>query len=107
MNTATVIDFDKKAEEVTLKKFVALKAQIDKLQEEYEDLKPQILEFVSAKSNEVACCDGRYLTISKRGTYEYSEKVYKLEKMVKSMKKGEEQSGLCKLTNVKKYIVVK
>ncbi len=103
MEALNIINFEDKI----LEKFVSLKSQIDKLTDEYDSLKPQVLEFVSAKLNEVATCDGKYITISKRGTYEYSEKVYKLEKMVKTIKKGEEQSGLCKLTNVKKYVVVK
>lgn len=90
-----------------LERFLELKAEIKRLEEELAALQPLILAALYDEPEQRTTFHGFELTIGTRRTWVYSEAVEKLEDELKALKKHEEQTGLAEVSRYTSYVITK
>lgn len=101
-----LISSDLSAEKLSkLDRFLAIKAQLDELEEELENLKPEIYDLVTDFSGGIGY-GGFEFQARERRTYTYSDGVRAAEEDLKKAKKYEEQEGLAALKTSKGYVTL-
>lgn len=96
LNDASVLD-----------RYIAIKAQISELEEELEQLKPEILHALMDEPKEVAGYKGFNFSIQRRKTYTYSPKVQELEDVIKEAKAHERSEGIATIEKQKAILIMK
>ena len=90
-----------------LDRYIAIKAQISELEEELEELKPEILNALMDEPKEVANYKGFNFSLQRRKTYSYSPKVKELESVLKEAKAHERDEGIATIDKHKAILVMK
>lgn len=90
-----------------LDRYIEIKARISELQEELETLKAPLLYALMEEPEEKSHYKGFELSIQRRKTYTYSEKVQELEKVIKDAKKIERANGLAEVVKDQAILVLK
>ncbi|WP_457651332.1 hypothetical protein [Rhodocaloribacter sp.] len=94
-------------DERPLKRYLEIKAEMKRLEEELRELQPVILAALWEEPDERAEYAGYELTVGARRTYAYSERVETLKKELKALKKQEEQDGTATLIRHTSFVVVR
>ena len=89
-----------------LERYLNLKAEIRRLTEEMKELEPMILDALMDEPEEVCDYMGCRLTVRRRRTYEYSERVERIKQEMRGLKKQEEANGTAKLVRHTSFVVV-
>jgi predicted phage-related endonuclease len=78
----------------TLNEYAEIKRQIKVLETRADELNPQILDYLKAEEvEEIELEDIGKITLAKRRSWTYTPETLELEKILKSTKKVEEQTG--------------
>lgn len=86
--------------------YLMLKAEMARLEEEIEALKPAVFDYVSNQGEKLEFSGHQFL-IQYRKTYDYSESVQALADEVKTMKKFEEANGVAQVKKMTGFVTVK
>jgi hypothetical protein len=90
-----------------LERFLALKAEIKRLEEELAELQPLILSALYDEPEQRTTFRGVELSVGMRRTWAYSEAVEKLEDELKALKKHEERAGIAAVSRYTSYVITK
>lgn len=90
-----------------LDRYIAIKAKISELEEELEELKPEILNALMDEPKELADHKGFSFSIQRRKSYAYSPKVKELEDILKEAKAHERDQGIATIEKQKAILVMK
>jgi len=90
-----------------LERYLEIKAEMKRLDEELKALQPLILTALWEEPENRAEYMGCELTIGTRRTFQYSEAVEEMQDTVRMLKKQEEQDGTAVMVRHTSYIVVK
>lgn len=91
----------------TLDRYIEIKAKISELQEELETLKGPLLYALMEEPEEKSHYKGFELSLQRRKTYAYSDKVQELEKVLKEAKQAERGNGLAEVVKDQAILVLK
>lgn len=94
-------------DETALIRYLELKAEIKRLKQELEDLQPTILNALWEEPENRTEYGGYELTVGMRKSYEYSERVARLQDELKALKKQEEADGTARLKRHTSFVVVR
>lgn len=92
--------------EAVVEKYLLLKAQIDALTGELDELKQHVMPIVEQNNGKLQFNDST-LILAERKTYEYSQTVKDFEEEIKKQKKIEEIQGTVKVKSTTKYLTVR
>lgn len=90
-----------------LDRYIAIKTKISELEEELDQLKPQILFALMDEPDELADYKGFNFSIQRRKTYGYSEKVKELEQVLKDARDHERKQGIATVEKDQAILVMK
>ena len=89
-----------------LTKYLFIQGQIKELTEQLDELKPDLLEFVSLSGGKFKYQYHTFI-VGERKSYQYSEDTRQLEKEVKAKKKYEEMAGVASIKTASPYLLVR
>lgn len=89
-----------------LSRYKELKAMSKEIDNEIEELKPNIVSIVEENDGKVKT-DEYMATLGNRTVYQYSEEVTKLEDVLRVLKKQEETNGIAKVKSVSIFPIVR
>ena len=89
-----------------LERYLRLKAEIRRLTEEMRGLEPVILDALMDEPEEVCDYMGCRLTVRRRRTYEYSERLERMKQELRGLKQQEEANGTATLVRHTGFVVV-
>ncbi|MCS7013564.1 MAG: hypothetical protein RMI34_09975 [Chloroherpetonaceae bacterium] len=98
-----------KDDEVLLRRYLSLRAQLSELEEELEKLKPAVFDIVDEEkrtNGEPVVLDGFKFELHYRRTYTHSAAVEALKEQLSALKKQEEQSGIATLKSQTGFVRV-
>ena len=90
-----------------LERYLTLKAEIRRLTDEMKELEPLILDALMDEPEETCDYLGCRLTVQRRRTYAYSERVERMQEELKALKKLEEANGTAEITRHTGFVVVR
>ena len=89
-----------------LERYLSLKAEIRRLTDEMKELEPEILAALMDEPEETCDYLGCRLTVRRRRTYEYSERLERMKQELRGLKKQEEANGTATLVRHTGFVVV-
>ena len=92
--------------DVALERYVELKRQISKLENELGDLKDSIFKSVDTAGGEIAA-EGYVLKTQKRPKYKYSDEYETKNKELKELKKEEVKNGTAVIDGYSEFVTLK
>ncbi|MEZ4702721.1 MAG: hypothetical protein R2834_20475 [Rhodothermales bacterium] len=90
-----------------LDRYLEIKARIAELEEELESLKAPLIYALMEEPRENAQYKGFELSIQRRKTYAYSEKVTELEEVLKEARAHEREAGIAEVAKDQAILVVR
>jgi hypothetical protein len=90
-----------------VQRYLALKAEMERLKDDLEELKPLLTAALMEEPEGVYEYDGFRFELGSRRSYVYSEAVKVLEQELRTRKKKEERAGIAELTRYTAFPVVR
>jgi P2-related tail formation protein len=90
-----------------LDRYLEIKAQLAALEEELETLKSPLLFALMDEPGQKALHRGFEISVQRRKTFAYSDKVQELEDVLKEAKAHEREAGLAEVTKDQAILVVR
>ena len=90
-----------------LDRYLEIKAQLAELEEELEALKAPLIYALMEEPKEQAHYKGFEVSLQRRKSYTYSEKVQELEDVLKEAKAHERDAGIAEVSKDQAILVVK